>query len=235
MLVTTENLAEMLEVNPNTILNWELNLSLNIRTDGEDVEKYSDELITFFKKVKSLVLNGYTLAAIKDFLYPEIEYQNQIQKSVDSFIVEDINPKNTPQEPDTVNLVNDYIFNVSPENNLSREEKITSFTEILINNKTDKNESGVLFETLLKDLKQYTERAMDAEKKVFLLEDTENRLKQENSDLSSELEQVKAQLEEKEQKLKQYESQKKRLNLMEVQLKILQLQKNKKKAWEVWK
>jgi len=87
----------------------------------------------------------------------------------------------------------------------------------------------------LKELKQYTERTIEAEKKVYLLEDYETRVKQDYFELSSEVKQLKVQLDEKDKKIKDYEEQKKRLNLMEVQLKIMQLEKNKKKFWEFWK
>lgn len=188
MLVTIENLAEKLEVNPNTITNWELNLGLDIKTDDSDAKIYSEKLITFFKKVKSLLLNGYTLASIKEFLSAEIESQ-----------------------------------------------KPTKTITVEKNKSLNQSDTNTLIEALLKELKQYTERTIEAEKKVYLLEDFENRVKKEYYELSSDVKQLKVQLEEKEQKLKEYEQQQKRLNLMEVQLKIMQLEKSKKKIWEFWK
>ena len=201
MLVTTKNLAEMLEVNPNTIANWEMCLGLNIKADDLNVKNYSQDLIVFFKKVKSLILNGYTLVAIKEFLSAEIEILNHEKGPIEAVIVE---------------------------------ENITTNVKEL-NNNSSQPDVVILFEALLKELKQYTERTIEAEKKVYLLEDFENRVKQEYFELSTDVKQLKSELEEKNQKLRDYEEQKKRLNLLEVQLKIMQLEKNKKKIWEFWK
>jgi len=201
LLVTTKNLAEMLEVNPNTIANWEMCLGLNIKADDLNVKNYSQDLIVFFKKVKSLILNGYTLVAIKEFLSAEIEILNHEKGPIEAVIVE---------------------------------ENITTNVKEL-NNNSSQPDVVILFEALLKELKQYTERTIEAEKKVYLLEDFENRVKQEYFELSTDVKQLKSELEEKNQKLRDYEEQKKRLNLLEVQLKIMQLEKNKKKIWEFWK
>jgi len=91
------------------------------------------------------------------------------------------------------------------------------------------------FEVLLKELKSYTDRTIEAEKKIFLLEDYERRVKEEYFEIKSEVKQLQVQLEDKNQKLREFEEQKKRLNLMEVQLKIMQLSNAKKKFWEFWK
>jgi len=239
LLVTTENLAEMLEVNPNTIINWGMCLGLNIKTDDLDVINYSEDLINFFKKVKSLVLNGYTLASIKEFLSVEIEIQNKIKKPTEAVIVEvaedkDKNKNRAKKVKETITFVGDNELKMPQENFSSRDDRFSSFKETL-NNNVNQSDVIVIFEALLKELKQYTERTMEAEKKVYLLEDFENRVKQEYYELSTDVKQLKIQLEEKNQKLKDYEDQKKRLSLLEVQLKIMQLEKNKKKFWEFWK
>jgi len=232
LLVKTENLAEMLEVNPNTITNWEQSLGLNIKTDDLGEKIYSDDLINFFKKVKSLILNGYTLVSIKEFLSVEIENQNQTFETVETVIAE--KNKDKVKTKETFTFVNDEELNIPKENFPSHEDKFSSFKETL-NNNVNQSDVIMLFEALLKELKQYTERTIEAEKKVYLLEDFENRVKQEYYELSTDVKKLKSQLEEKNQKLKDYEEQKKRLNLMEVQLKIMQLEKSKKKAWEFWK
>ena len=231
MLVTMENLAEMLEVTPNTLINWEFGLGLNIKTDDSGAKKYSQELINFFKKVKSLILNGYTLASIKEVLSAEIERQNQTIDSIEAIIVEE--SECTIQ--DTTIFINDDELNSTKKNNHSSQEQFSSFKDSTKNTDSSKSDVIVLFETILKELKQYTERTIEAEKKVYLLEDYETRVKQDYFELSSEVKQLKVQLDEKDKKIKDYEEQKKRLNLMEVQLKIMQLEKNKKKFWEFWK
>lgn len=236
MLVTTENLAEMLEVTPNTITKWELSLGLNIKTDDSNIQTYSEELVKLFKEVKSFILNGYTFEEIKNLLSLEIEYQNKVQQSIKSIIVENYGKIDTTN--DTVTLVNEH--NSSSEiNNESDDELcssfIMSFNKENNNNLTNQADMNTFFKSILKELKQYTDRTIEAEKKVYLLEDYENRVKKDYVEISSEIKELKAQLEEKEQKLKDYEDQKKRLNLMEVQLKILQLENNKKKIWEFWK
>lgn len=227
MLVTTENLAEMLEVNPNIIAKWELNLGLNTKTDDSDIQTYSEELVNLFKEVKSLILNGHTFEEIKDILSLEIEYQNKVQESIKSIIVEKDGVNNSNE--DTVALVNE--FNSSQDNDPLPSHFITGSNS----NLTNQSDMNTFFKSLLKELKEYTDRTIEAEKKVSLLEDYENKVKQDYVEISSEVKQLKMQLEEKEQKLKDYEEQKKRLNLMEIQLKIMQLEKNKKKPWEFWK
>lgn len=235
MLVTTENLAEMLEVAPNTIIKWELSLGLNIKTDNSDIQTYSEELVKLFKEVKSLILNGYTFEEIKNILALEIEYQNKVQQSIKSIIVEDYGQVDTTN--DTVTLVNKH--NLSDTNNKPDDDLCSSFIMAFNkeNNDNSNNQSDMntFFRSILKELKEYTDRMIEAEKKVYLLENYENRAKNNYVEINSEIKQLKAQLEEKEQKLKDYEDQKKRLNLMEVQLKILQLENNKKKPWKFWK
>ena len=113
--------------------------------------------------------------------------------------------------------------------------EFNSFKEALDCNDINQPDISTLFDSLLKEMKQYLERAVDAEKKVYLLEDYKQRAIKEQLELSTEIKQLKNQLEEKEQKLKDYEEQKKRLNLMEVQLKIMQFEKNKKKFWDFLK
>lgn len=221
MSVTIENLAEMLEVTSNTIENWESGLGLKIDLDESGNKNYSDDLVVFFKKVKSLILNGYTIEAIKDLLSAEIENQNQIGKKKESETI--IYVHNEPEEFEKENKVGDK-FNSYKE----------TFSHIP-SSKVNKSEMVALFEAILIELKQYTERTIAAEKKVYLLEDYENRAKKEYFELSTEVKQLKTELEDKEKKLREFEEQKKRLNLMEVQLKIMQLEKNKKKFWEFWK
>jgi len=78
--ITIDVLSEILEVNSNTIINWELSLGLDIKTNNSGAKIYSEELVTFFKKVKSLILNGYTLSSVKDLLTLEVKYHNNIQE-----------------------------------------------------------------------------------------------------------------------------------------------------------
>lgn len=213
MLVTIEELADMLEVNPNTINNWETNLGLNIKTEETEVKNYSENLVIFFKKVKSLILNGYTLDTIKELLAVEVELenQNQLKKTLAAVVIE-------PEEEDTIKL--------------SESEKIINHA---ITDSVNQDNVLTIVETLLKEIKYYTERTIEAEKKVYLLEDHEKRIKEEFFEMSSEMKQLKMQLTEKEQKLKDFEEQKKRLNLLEVQLKLMQLESKKKSFWEFWK
>jgi len=226
--VTTENLAEMLEITPNTISNWEFNLGLNIESDDCGIKSYSEALINFFKKVKSLILNGFAILDIKDLLSAEIQSINQVEKPIEVTIIQE-----NKNNEDTIIFVDNKESNSSQRNNSTNNE-FSSFTETLKND-LNKSDVIVLFETILKELKQYTDRTIEAEKKVYLLEDFEKRVKQDYFEISSEVKQLRSELEEKEKKIKDYEEQRKRLNLMEVQLKILQLEKNKKKAWEFWK
>lgn len=234
MLVTTENLAEMLEVTPKTIIKWELSLGLNIKTDDSDIQTYSEELIKLFKEVKSFILNGYTFEEIKELLALEIEYQNKVQKSIKSIIVEDYDKIDGNKDP--ITLVNKH--NSPESNDPLNDELCSSFIMAFNNNNKDLNnqsDMNTFFKSILMELKQSTDRTIEAEKKVYLLENYENRVKNDYLEISSEVKKLKEQLEEKDQKLKDYEEQKKRLNLMEVQLKIMQLEQNKKKFWEFWK
>jgi DNA-binding transcriptional MerR regulator len=232
LAVTIENLAEMLEVTSNTIANWELGLELKIDLDESGNKNYSDELIMFFKKVKSLILNGYAIEGIKDILASDIEKQNQTGQKKEP----EIEKQTTNKNPETIIYVNNPSTEFEEED--KNENNYNSYKETfshIPNPRVNKSEMVALFEAILIELKQYTERTIAAEKKVYLLEDYENRAKKEYFELSSEVKQLKTELEDKEKKLREFEEQKKRLNLMEVQLKIMQLEKNKKKFWEFWK
>ncbi|OGH95274.1 MAG: hypothetical protein A2039_03700 [Candidatus Melainabacteria bacterium GWA2_34_9] len=260
--ITTDVLSEMLEVNPNTIINWELSLGLDIKTNNSGIKVYSDELVTFFKKVKSLILNGYTLSSVKDLLILEVKYHNNVQVEPQKMRTEDHNNHSKEKvisniNESTVILLNDDKPDSSPqinkkiyetENFTDSDLKYTkemnnnvggenSFNGIKENGESNLNQPDMisLFEVLLKELKAYTDRTIEAEKKIFLLEDYERRVKEEYFEIKSEVKQLKVQLEDKNQKLKEFEEQKKRLNLMEVQLKIMQLSNAKKKFWEFWK
>jgi len=226
LLVTTENLAEMLEVNPNIIRNWALGLGLRINANGPDCS-YSEDLINLFKEVRLLILNEYTLPEIKEFLSVEIEYQNKLEKSIRTIIVED-----HATGEDYASDANEFAF---PERlTQTNDDFIDSFKK-----KVGKNlkqaEINPLFDKLLEEIKQSSERLMESEKKVYLLENNEKKIMQESAELTKEIETLKAQIEENNKKIKVYEEQTKRLNLMEVQLKILQLEKNRKNFWEIWK
>jgi len=225
LLVTTENLAEMLEVNPNTIRNWVLGLGLHINTEGAD-ESYSEELIELFQEVRLLVLNGYTLPEIKEFLAVEIEYQNKIEKSIRLIIVEG--------NSDCEDFASDANEFAPQEFTQPSDDFINSFKK-KINKNLKQAEVNTLFDKLLEEIKQSSERLMESEKKVYLLENNEIKIRQDASELAIEIETLKAQLDEKNKKIKEYEEQTKRLNLMEVQLKILQLEKNRRNFWEIWK
>lgn len=265
MLVTIDVLSEMLEVNPNTIINWELSLGLEIKTNISGVKIYSDELITFFKKVKSLILNGYSLSSVKDLLVLEVKYHNNslsengiilenAEKTIVNIKEETKKTHSASHNESTVILLNDYNSDSSQQTNRnpyeseismdsdlkevhngSNNEKI--FNGIKENGVNNFNQTDMvsLFEVLLKELKSYTDRTIEAEKKIFLLEDYERRVKEEYFEIKSEVKQLKMQVEDKDQKLREFEEQKKRLNLMEVQLKIMQLANTKKKFWEFWK
>lgn len=234
MSVTIDNLAEMLEVTPNIITNWESGLGLKIGMGESGNKYYSDELAALFKKVKSLILNGYAISEIKELLSAEVEKQNQA--------IENESPKMEQQTEETINTVPEtiiYVNNPSEEfEENKKEEKYQSYKETLNhipNSRVNKSEMVALFEAILNELKMYTERTIAAEKRVYLLEDYENRSKKDYFELSSEVKKLKIELEDKEKKLREFEEQKKRLNLMEVQLKIMQLEKSKKKFWEFWK
>jgi len=92
-------------------------------------------------------------------------------------------------------------------------------------------EMAALFAPVLKELREYTDRAIEAEKRACLLEESDSRAKKEYFEANTKLKQLQVQFEEKEKKLRDFEEQKKRLNLMEVQLKIQQLEKSKKGFW----
>ena len=173
-------------------------------------------------------MNGFAILDIKDLLSAEIQSINQVEKPIEVTIIQE-----NKNNEDTIIFVDNKESNSSQRNNSTNNE-FSSFTETLKND-LNKSDVIVLFETILKELKQYTDRTIEAEKKVYLLEDFEKRVKQDYFEISSEVKQLRSELEEKEKKIKDYEEQRKRLNLMEVQLKILQLEKNKKKAWEFWK
>ena len=281
--ITIDVLSDLLEVNPNTIMNWELSLGLEVETNNSGIKIYSDELVNFFKKVKSLILNGYSLASVKDLLVLEVKYHNNIQeenKAVSKskirkyrktpVTIEEITQKTKAEEKTNTRKKASDNFNESTVIILNEDKKDSSqqinktiyetedFTdsdskytketydkdagENFFNN-INENEAGnlnpkdmvSLFEVLLKELKSYTDRTIEAEKKIFLLEDYERRVKEEYFEIKSEVKQLKVQLEDKNQKLKEFDEQKKRLNLMEVQLKIMQLSNTKKKFWEFWK
>ena len=268
MSITTDILSELLEVNPNTIVNWELSLGLDIKTNNSGIKIYSDELVTFFKKVKSLILNGYSLSSIKELLVLEVKYHNNIQAE-NKVILEE--PQKIQIEENNIikencfNNINErtvIIFNEdAPDSSQQINKKIyeaenftdsdVKYTKEINNNAGSENlfngikENGAgnlnqtemvsLFEVLLKELKSYTDRTIEAEKKIFLLEDYERRVKEEYFEIKSEVKQLQVKLEDKNQKLREFEEQKKRLNLMEVQLKIMQLSNAKKKFWEFWK
>lgn len=174
-------------------------------------------------------MNGFSLAEIKDILSIEIEKQNQI-------MLENSEDKNQTNETNPTETII-YVNNTQNETEEDT-EKLNSYKETLDyipNSQVNKSEMVALFEAILSELKQYTERTIAAEKRVYLLEDYENRSKKEYFELTSEVKQLKVELEDKGKKLKEYEEQKKRLNLMEVQLKLMQLEKSKKKFWEFWK
>jgi len=230
LLLTIENLAGMLEVSPNTIIKWALSLGLDIKTDNSNLEHYSEESIHLFKDIKALILNGYTFAEIKEFLSVEIEYQNKIKKAEESIIVEE-----TSSDGNNIKNNDDVFYSRHSEDVVDLVNEFSSFSETLNFNYTNQQDISALFNSLLKELKQYTERAIEAEKKVYLLEDYKQRAMLENLDLNSQIKQFKVQLEENEQKLKDYDEQKKRLNLMDVQLKIMQFENNKKKFWDFFK
>lgn len=223
-VVTIEKLAEILEVTPNTIKNWESSIGLNIKkADSED--SYSEDIVKLFKKIKSLVLNGYNFAEISDFLSIEISICNEV-------IPEYSEAKGNAVEAEVIK--DNYTAQFDSSNAGIHNNFRSTFNQVP---HTSMNQSEIfsLFETLLKELKQYTDRTIEAEKKIYLLVDQESRFKKEYYEVSSEIKQLKVQLEEKEKKIKEFEEQKKRMNLMEVQLKLLQLEQSKKKPWELWK
>lgn len=262
MSITIDVLSEILEVNSNTIINWELSLGLDIKTNNSGAKIYSEELVTFFKKVKSLILNGYTLSSVKDLLTLEVKYHNNIQEEPQKTYTDEY--KNIAKEktfnnfnessvvlinddkPDSVQQINKNFYETEKftdsDLKYTKEKKNNDGGENFINavkeNGTESlNQTDMVsfFEVLLKELKSYTDRTIEAEKKIFLLEDYERRVKEEYFEIKSEVKQLQVQLEDKNQKLREFEEQKKRLNLMEVQLKIMQLSNAKKKFWEFWK
>lgn len=188
----------------------------------------------------SITINSAIMSAgIKELLSAEIEKQNQNTKP-EEIVVEE----NIINNQDTLMVVNNNENNGNfvEEDNLS-EENCSSFNEALAHlpstqtrqTQTGQSDIVALFETLLKELKQYADRTIAAEKKIYLLEDHENRAKKSYFEVNSEIRQLKIQVEEKDKKIKEYEEQKKKLSLMEVQLKLMQLEKSKKKFWEFWK
>lgn len=235
MPINIEQLAEMLEVTSNIITNWESTLGLNINIDkSEETKNYSDELVVLFKKVHSLLLKGFTIIEIKNLLSVEIDKQNNLnilKNQKKTVIKEDPKPESTIIIEESPNKSEEKKKNKNTEKNTTFQESLHHIPSGNI----PKSEIITLFETILMELKMYTERTIAAEKKVYLLEDYENRSKKEYFELSSEVKQLKSELEEKESKLKEFEEQKKRLNLMEIQLKIMQFEKSKKKFWEFWK
>lgn len=223
-VVTIEKLAEILEVTPNTIKNWESSIGLNIKkADSED--SYSEDIVKLFKKIKSLVLNGYNFAEISNFLSIEISICNEVIPEY-SEITENVTE---------TQIVKDKYTAQFDSSNAGIHSKFRNTFEQVPHTSMNQSEILLLFETLLKELKQYTDRTIEAEKKIYLLVDQENRFKKEYYEVSSEMKQLKVQIEEKEKKIKEFEEQKKRMNLMEVQLKLLQLEQSKKKPWELWK
>lgn len=75
-------MSEILTIKPNIILDWENIFDLNIKDNNSQNKIYSKDYVTFFKKVKSMLLNGYSLETIKDFLSFEIDYLNGNQQQI---------------------------------------------------------------------------------------------------------------------------------------------------------
>jgi len=137
--VTIDILSELLEVNANTIINWELSLGLEVKTNNSGIKIYSEELVTFFKKVKSLILNGYNLSSIKDLLALEVKYHNnkELKEELINVDVEKIliNIKEETQKKGSVDyndnaafFLNDYTPESSHQinNNINENELFTN-------------------------------------------------------------------------------------------------------------
>ncbi len=197
MLGTVEKLAEIFEITPNTIDNWE-------------AQNCSGGKPAFLKEIKSLILAGFSLQEIKEMVSEEAVKQNQNDTII-------------------------YFDRSDMKKSRSVEEKCDQLAILNAQNQTNHAEVFSLFGAILKEMRQYTDRAIEAEKKVCLLEDYDGRAKQEYFEASTEIKRLQIQLEQKEKKLKEFEEQKKKLNLMEVQLRLLQLENNKKKSfWKFW-
>lgn len=257
-------IAEILELSPDTIKDWAKNLGLNIENNKYNQNFNLEEFIDFFKKVRNFVASGYKILLIKDILSHEIRYLNDKlvntatindqQNQKEQVTLRGIFQKilNNDQQSFNEQIVNNVIidslgheekinnqtFNTNPNNyNYNAENIMGSINnaskEIL--SSANQVDIMILFDMMFKELRQYTERIINAEKKIFLLEDTEKRVKEDYYEVSSEIKYLKAVLEEKDKRLQDYEEQRKKLQLLETQLKLIQLNSKKKKFWEFWK
>ncbi|GBF22941.1 hypothetical protein tpqmel_0345 [Candidatus Gastranaerophilus sp. (ex Termes propinquus)] len=214
MFVTVEKLAEILEVSPATIADWEAGLGLKTY----DLEKkYSPSEAVFFGKVKLLRGENRSLEQIKEMLCIEIEEKN------------DDPPAEETQEENSVDEIKFDIM--SFDDNLDFGSALDKFPKT----QAGQGEVTSIFRTILSELKQSTNRAIEAEKKIDLLEEEKKVVQEEYNEAQKELQELRYKLEEKEEKLKDFEEQRKRLNLLEVRLKILQLEQSKKKFWWFWR
>ncbi len=214
LLYDTETLTTLLDISSEVLGSWEKTFGIKSKINGINTKEYSDEAVNFLKKVKLLTLNDFDLDAIKQLLSLDIEALNENSAQEDAKIIDSVEDLEYSEKIKTDNL---------------------NILEDTIDKKVASSDMMLLFRTILEELKKYTERTIEAEKKIYLLEDHENRIKNDYCEVCSELRRVKLQLDDKEQKLRDYDEQKKRLNLLEVQLKIMQIEKSKKKFWEFWK
>lgn len=120
-------------------------------------------------------------------------------------------------------------------------EKINSIVPVTNNNEQNPGMNSFMLEfkkvveVFMNELREYNNRAMEAEKKLYLLEDNEKRIKQEYCELSCEIKRLNSELALKNKKLDQLEEHNKKLKTIELQLRLIQLKQKKKKFWEFWK
>ena|GEM_PF-3739782 len=202
MLGTVEKLAEMFEITPNVIDNWE--------AGGSSAGKAA-----FLKEVKLLILAGHSLQEIREMVTEEAVKQGQ----GDTVIYLD---RNNARKNKPVESAGQLALNFNP-------------AQIQTTNGISYPEIFSLFTAMLKEMRQYTDRAIDAEKRIVLLEDHEARAKNEYFEANTKVKRLQLQLEQRESKLKEFDDQKKKLNLMEVQMQLMEIENSKKSFWQFWK
>lgn len=217
-------ISEILDLSPDLIKDWAKNFEIDLENYEKNKNCNPEDFIDFFKKVRNFIASGYNITLIQNILSYEIKYlKSKLYVCASKNIIIDLCDENSQQ---------------SDANKFNAEKVINS-----INNATKEVVSSsnqidimILFEMMIKELKQYTERIINAEKKIFLLEDTERRVKEDYIEVSSEIKHLNALIEEKNKKIQDYEEQRKRINLLETQLRLIQLNnQRKKKFWQFWK
>lgn len=148
----------------------------------------------------------------------------------------------------------DYVLNLVKENfiNLQNHQtqnyldysevknKIALTSTSLIkqeNNQAQENRKELLciIEKLFSELQQYSSKVIETEKKLYMVEESERRIKEEFYKTNSEVIKLNEELEQKNKKIVELKGCKEKLQNIETQLQLKKLQRKKKKFWEFWK